>query len=353
MPLTVLSVSYPLAQVSSRTAGGAEQVLAQLDKGLVEAGHRSLVLAPAGSRCSGLLISAQVPAGVLSDDARFIARRNFKKLLDRTLDEYPVDVVHMHGLDFHEYMPGRDIPSVVTLHLPLNWYAPEGLRFLRSDASLICVSNSQARTASAGIRIDRVIPNGIDLRMFAPSRRKSNYAVVMSRICPEKGSHLAIEAAELAGIDLIIAGSIFEYPEHRQYFDSMVRPRLNKSIRFVGPVGGRHKAALLGAARCVLIPSLAPETSSLVAMEAMAAGTPIIAFPAGAIPEIVSHGRTGLLVSNVEEMARAIALVESIPPAQCRKEAERRFSSRRMVREYVDLYESILKGANALDLQAA
>ncbi|HZQ18393.1 MAG TPA: glycosyltransferase family 4 protein [Terriglobales bacterium] len=353
MPLTVLSVSYPLAQVSSRTAGGAEQVLAQLDKGLVEAGHRSLVLAPVGSRCSGLLISAQLPAGVLNHDARRIARRTFKKLIDRTLDEYPVDIVHMHGLDFHEYLPESDIPTAVTLHLPLSWYAPEALRFFQPDVSFICVSKSQASTASAGTRIGRVILNGIDLRLFAPAPRKSNYAVVVSRICPEKGIHLAIDAAERAGLDLIIAGSVFEYPEHRRYFDSMVRSRLNGSIRFIGPVGGRHKAALLGAARCVLIPTLAPETSSLVAMEAMAAGTPVVAFPTGAIPQIVSDGRTGFLVSNVEEMARAITQTESLEAAECRKEAERKFSSQRMVREYVDLYQSILKGANAVDLQAA
>jgi glycosyltransferase involved in cell wall biosynthesis len=88
-------------------------------------------------------------------------------------------------------------------------------------------------------------------------------------------------------------------------------------------------------------------------MEAMAAGTPVIAFRTGAIPEIVSHGRTGFLVSNVEEMASAMTQVESLEPAECRKEAERRFASRRMVREYVDLYESILKEENILDLQAA
>jgi glycosyltransferase involved in cell wall biosynthesis len=342
MPLTVLSVSYPLAQVSARTAGGAEQVLATLDKAIVEAGNRSLVLAPAGSRCTGLLLPAQVSASVLDETAKRNARHTFKKLLDRALDEFSVDVVHMHGLDFHEYLPEYDIPIVVTLHLPLSWYAEQALRIIPSSVSLVYVSKSQACTTLGGARIDRVIPNGIELGHFRPSGRKSNYAVVMSRICPEKGIHLAIDAAQRAGIDLLIAGSVFEYREHREYFESAIRPRLNSTIRFIGPIGGARKRHLLAGARCVLIPSLAPETSSLVAMESMAAGTPVIAFRNGALPEIVRHGRTGFLVDSVEEMAEATASVESIAPETCRHEAERRFSSARMASEYLDLYQSVV-----------
>jgi glycosyltransferase involved in cell wall biosynthesis len=352
MPVTVLSVSYPLAQVSSRTAGGAEQILAILDKALVEAGHRSLVLAPAGSQCSGLLIPARVSTGLLDETAKREARSTFKKMLDRALEEHPVDVVHMHGLDFHDYLPDCSVPVTVTLHLPLSWYERDALRSLPSNVWLVCVSNAQAGTAPPGVRIDRVVPNGIELARFRPWRRKSNYAVVMSRICPEKGIHLAIDAAERAGIELRIAGSVFEYAEHREYFESMIRPRLSNRIRFIGSVGSARKANLLAGARCLLVPSLAPETNSLVAMEAMAAGTPVIAFAVGALPEIISDGCTGFLVDSIEEMAEAIGKVDSISPAICRREAEERFSSRRMFREYLSLYESVVK-RTATKLQAA
>lgn len=353
MPLTVLSVSYPLARVSSNTAGGAEQVLAIIDSALVRAGHRSLVLAPAGSRCSGLLIPARVPTGVLDHSAKREAHQEFKKLVDLALERYPVDLVHMHGIDFNRYLPEREVPIVVTLHLPLSWYAGNALRFVPPNVSLICVSRSQQGTAASGVPVHGVIVNGVDLEAFRLREKRQKYALVMTRICPEKGIHLAIEAAELAGIDLMIAGAVFEYPEHRRYFDSMIRPKLNKHIRFLGPVGGVRKADLLSGASCLLVPSLAPETSCLVAMEAMAAGTPVVAFPVGALGEIVTHGRTGFLVDGVQQMASAISNAHSISADVCRREAEQKFSAARMFAQYFKLYRSILNRDRVCELQAA
>jgi glycosyltransferase involved in cell wall biosynthesis len=352
MPLTVLSVSYSLAHVSRRTAGGAEQVLAALDQALVRAGHRSLVLAPAGSRCDGLLIPAQIPRGILDDDAKHAARKTFKHQIDRILNEFSVDLVHMHGLDFNYYLPSRRLPIVVSLHLPLSWYASDALCRLRPEVTLVAVSESQARTAPRAVSIKAIIPNGVDLSHFRPRKRKSNYALVIARICPEKGLHLAIDAAEHAGVTLIIAGSVFDYSEHRDYFDSMVLPRLNERIRFVGLLSGDRKANLLAGARCLLVPSLAPETSSLVAMEAMASGTPVVAFPSGALTEVVAHRRTGFLVNDAEEMADAISKCDSIAPQVCRDEAEKKFSAAKMFAEYFDLYRTAIRSEAEVQLEA-
>jgi len=352
MPLTVLSVSYSLAHVSRKTAGGAEQVLATLDEALVREGHRSLVLAPSGSRCNGLLIPAQIPRGILDDAAKHAARKIFKHQIDRILNEFLVDVVHMHGLDFYEYLPGRRLPIVVSLHLPVSWYAADALCRLGPGVTLVAVSKSQARTAPAEVRINAVIPNGVDLSHFRLQKRKSKYALVIARICPEKGLHLAIDAAERAGVRLIIAGSVFDYSEHRDYFDSMILPRLNERIRFVGLVGGARKAHLLAGARCLLVPSLAPETSSLVVMEAMASGTPVVAFPSGALSEIVAHRRTGFVVNDAEEMADAIFECDSIAPQVCRKEAELKFSSARMFAAHLDLYRTITGSEAEVQLEA-
>ncbi len=203
MPLTVLNVSYSLAHVSRRTAGGAEQVLITLDEALVRAGHKSLVLAPAGSRCDGLLVPAQIPRGVLDDDAKYEARRTFKHLIDRILNEYSVDVVHMHGLDFYDYLPQPRTSDCdfVTPAAALVLRRRRGER-APANAVLVAVSESQARSAPANVRIDAVIPNGVDLSHFRPQKTKSDYALAIGRICPEKGLHLAIDAAERAGSDL-------------------------------------------------------------------------------------------------------------------------------------------------------
>jgi glycosyltransferase involved in cell wall biosynthesis len=353
MRLTVLSVSYPLAKVSRGTAGGAEQVLSTIDRALVRDGHRSLVLAPEGSRCRGLLIPAQIPSGVLDDGAKREARKVFRLSLDRTLARSSVDVVHMHGLDFSEYLPDGDVPVVVSLHLPLEWYAPHALQPGRENTTLVCVSNFQACTAPAHAQIDCVISNGVDLDEFRPARRAGNYAVAMGRICSEKGFHLSMDAAERAGAKLILAGTVFEYAEHREYFDSMIAPRLNDRVQFIGPVGGERKRDLLAGAKCLLIPSQVNETSSLAAMEAMAAGTPVIAWRTGALPEIVEDGRTGFLVSSVEEMSDAIDRVESIDRQECRREAEERFDSSKMTSEYLALYQRFACGSLTPELQAA
>jgi len=351
MRLTVLNVSYPLAKVSPGTAGGAEQVLATIDRALIRQGHWSTVLAPQGSRCSGLLIPAQIPSGELDEAAKAQARRTFKGLLEHALSAHPVDVVHMHGLDFCEYMPDSDVPVVVSLHLPLKWY--RSLESDRPNTTLVCVSQDQARTAPPDCQIDGVISNGVELDLYRPANRIGNYAVVMGRICPEKGVHLAIDAAERAGVQLVIAGTVFNYPEHRNYYDSMIAPRLGSSTQFVGAVGGSRKRALLAGAKCLLIPSLVQETSSLIAMEAMAAGTPVIAWRSGALPEIVAHEQTGFLVSSMEEMADAIVRVHEIDRQQCRREAERRFDATKMVSQYLALYQRIAAGTPIMELQAA
>ncbi len=134
---------------------------------------------------------------------------------------------------------------------------------------------------------------------------------------------------------------MFPYPAHQDYFETRVRPLLDRARRFLGPVGFARKRRLLAAARCVLVPSLAPETSSLVAMEAAAAGTPVIAFRAGALPEIVEHGRTGFLVDSAREMAEAVRRAGEIDPETCRAVARTRFDRDTMVARYFAVYRRL------------
>jgi glycosyltransferase involved in cell wall biosynthesis len=339
MRLTVLNVSYPLAPVSDCTAGGAEQVLAILDAGLVRGGHRSVVFAPEGSRCRGLLIPTPRAACPLTDAARRRAQSQYREALVKVLARFSIDVVHLHGVDFLEYLPDAGIPIVVTLHLPPDWYPSQAFHLRRPETYIVCVSQWQRRASPPRAPIHSVIENGVPLDRFHPARRKGNYVVCMGRICPEKGFHLAMDAAERAGMRLLLAGAVYPYPAHQAYFEQLIRPRLDCGHRLLGPVGNGRKQSLLAGAKCLLIPSLVPETSSLVAMEAMACGTPVIAYRKGALNELVQHGRTGFLVNNVAEMAEAIAAAAELNSVACRREAEARFSSQQMIEKYLQLYK--------------
>ena len=341
MPLTILSVAFPFAPVGTNAVGGAEQVLAQLDDALVRAGHRSLVVACDGSKVAGTLIPIPTSRGLIDDDARTAAHAQVRDAIRRTLDREPVDLIHLHGLDFTAYLPPPGTPALATLHLPLDWYPPDALAPDRPATWLVGVSASQMAHAPAGAKLFPPIPNGVDRTYFQMRHAKHRYAVALGRICPEKGFHIALDAARRAGLSLILAGQVFPYPEHQRYFEQEIVPRLDGPRRFLGPVGLARKRHLLGAAQCLVAPSLVPETSSLVAMEALACGTPVVAFPSGALTGIVENGRTGFLVADVQEMAAAIEATRTLDPEVCRTVARERFSLERTVERYFALYEEL------------
>lgn len=346
MSLTVLSVAYPFACVGPDAVGGAEQVLSELDAALVAKGHRSIVVASAGSRISGELIATASPGGSITPQQRQSTWGEHRGNVARALASHSVDLVHMHGIDFHEYLPPAGAaPVLVTLHLPPSWYAPGAFDTARRDVYLNCVSRSQQRDCPAGTRLVPQIGNGVPVRALDCRCGKRRFAVSLGRICPEKNVHVALEAGLRARLAVIVAGRVFPYEAHERYFREQVAPRLDRERRFVGPLPFGRKRRLLASARCLLLPTLAPETSSLVAMEALACGTPVVAFPNGALPEIVEHGVTGFLVRNEAEMADAIDACGGIDPERCRAVARERFSVDAMVGKYFDAYQQLATSA--------
>jgi glycosyltransferase involved in cell wall biosynthesis len=339
--LTVLNVAYPLATVGPDAVGGAEQVLTHIDRALVRAGHHSIVIACQGSQAAGMLVTTpcreRLDTGHFDEDAHRMHRAAIADALGR----WPIDVVHLHGIDFSGYLPPPGPPTLVTLHLPPDWYPPEIFFVERPETYLHCVSQTQRAACPPSADLLPVIENGVPVEQLRNQYRKRNYAISIGRICWEKGFHLALVAAARAEMPFLLAGEVFPYPAHREYFATEIKPKLDRERRFIGPVSFRQKRRLLGSARALLVTSLVPETSSLVTMEALACGTPVIAFRNGALTELIDDGRTGFLVDSAEEMAAALRAVDTLDPAACRAAAVARFSVDRMTQKYLDTYEQL------------
>jgi glycosyltransferase involved in cell wall biosynthesis len=279
---------------------------------------------------------------------RSAAQAAVARTVERIIHEARPHVVHMHGVDFHAYLPRAGTPVLATLHLPLSLYPRHALLPARQQTWLHGVSATQMRAAPAGMPRLPIVANGVRLDRLAPTGRpRRRYVIAMGRICPEKAFHLAIDAAAKAGVALLIAGRVFPYPAHLAYFRSEIVPRLRGRFRYIGPVGLRRKRVLLASARCLVVSSVIAETSSLVAMEALACGTPVVALRGGALEDVVDHGITGFVVDSVDAMSDAIRRVDTIDPRACRAAAEARFDGRKTARAYLDTYRELARVAHA------
>lgn len=335
--LTIVSVGSSFVPISRDAPGGSEQITYRLDKALVEAGHRSIVLGCRGSRIAGQL----APVEPIAEERGRIPPQTWQRHRDAlaaVLAANPVDLVHIHSVDFFQLLPPPGVRTLVTLHMPPFWYPPAALRQTGPEVFMHCVSRTQHRAFAPDLGLLDPIENGVPVNELAGAHARRSFALSIGRICPEKGVHLALDAARRAAVPLVVAGDVFPFEAHLRYMREEVAPRLDRARRFIGPLGFQRKRRFLNAARCVLIPVLEPETSCLVAMEALACGTPVIAFPRGALREIVRHEETGFLVDSVEAMAEAVTRVDSIDPEACRRFARARLSLERMSSRYIDRY---------------
>ncbi|MGC2111751.1 MAG: glycosyltransferase [Candidatus Korobacteraceae bacterium] len=347
--LSILFVGYPLLTVSEESAGGAEQVLLTLEREMSAAGHRTTVAASNGSRVAGRLLATGRAVEVL--DAYERREREHCDFVLNYLRRHPgeFDLIHDHSGSFFRRAGECPPPVLATLHLPRSFYRVEWLQSAPDNLCFNCVSQTQARSFDGATTLVHVVENGIDCERFPLAETKDNYLLWLGRICEEKAPHLSIAAAQRAGLPLVIAGQVYPFRYHRDYFDREVQPHLfaGSPIRYISGPSFAQKLELLRHARALLLTSTVEETSSLVAMEAMACGTPVVAMHRGAFPEIVSHGETGFVADTVEEMVSALDRVNQISGSECRFRVQHHFNARTMAYNYERLYRRVMRQAVA------
>lgn len=185
----------------------------------------------------------------------------------------------------------------------------------------------------------RTVYHGIDIEKFTLNQNRGDYLVYFGRIHPDKGTHEAIQVAKMAKMKLVIAGIVQDKP----YYEKYVEPYLNEDVCFIGSVGPEERNKVLGNAYALLHPIHFDEPFGLSIVEAMACGTPVLAFNRGSMLEIIQDGINGFIVSGIEEMAEKIKELKKIPRAVCRQTVEERFTQEKMVKAYIEVYKKILQ----------
>jgi glycosyltransferase involved in cell wall biosynthesis len=322
--------------------GGVELVVHLLTRGLRMRGHEVALFCAPGSDGSyaELCTPLAAPHGDEIGQSVFEATHvgTAFDVVDRARNNgVPFDVFHDHtwiGLAMANRLA---TPVVHTLHGIFDDRCKELYLQHGHKATLVSISEDQRSSAPEGVGIGAVIHNPVDVDAWPFERTKDNFLLWIGRICKDKGPHWAIDVAEATGMPLILAGPVHDEP----FFREFVKPRLGGEIRWVGPVGGPTKEDLFKRARAVLMPITWREPFGIVMAEALAAGTPVIAFRMGAAPEIVEDGNTGFIVDDVREMITRVGELYRIDPDACRRAAWR-FAPGRIAAAYEKVYEQAI-----------
>jgi len=346
-PLRIGMIAPPWFSVPPAAYGGTEAVVAALVDQLVDLGHEvTLVAAGApGTRAarhiavypeppSALLGASAMPEVVLAAEAA------------RALEGLELDLVHDHSLAGPLLARGRDIPTLVTMHGPVTGDNRDYFERLGRSVDLVAISDAQ-RALAPGLNWVGTVHNAIDVASFPFRARKDRELLWIGRFSPDKGAHLAIDAARAAGRRILLAGKLSERGE-RDYFDREVRPRLGRDAEYLGEADAALKRELFARAAALLFPIQWEEPSGMVMVEAMAAGTPVLATRRGSVPEVVADGRTGFVVDAPEELVGAIGRLDEIDPAACRAHVEARFDLPVMAAGYERVYRMLVEGTRGI-----
>jgi glycosyltransferase involved in cell wall biosynthesis len=325
--------------VPPRLYGGTERVVSHLTEELVAMGHDVTLFASSDSVSSARVIPGAPRALRLSASCRDPLIPHFLMMEELCRMAEQFDVVHCHIDYLHLPFARRlDVPMIATLHGRLDLPDLPGLYKEYREARLVSISDAQRAPIPHAPWL-ATVHHGLPERLYRPGAGDGGYLAFLGRISPEKRVDRAIEIAQRAGRTLRIAAKVD--PVDRDYFGAEIEPLLSQPyVEFLGEVGEGEKSEFLGRAAGLLFPIDWPEPFGLVMIEAMACGTPVVAWRAGSVPEIISEGESGYVVESIDQAVEAVARLDALDRRACRAAFDERFTARRMAEDYVRLYRA-------------
>lgn len=342
-PLRVAMVAPPWFELPPRGYGGIEAMCADLTDALVARGHDVTLIAAGrnGTRAHRMLRTYDMPQGRRLGEP--LPEVLHSAAAARFLDDLDVDVIHDHTLAGPLLARGHRAPTVVTTHGPLDGEPGEYYRHLGDSVHLVAISRSQ-RGQAPDLNWAGTVHNALRAGDFPYRRDKEDWVFFLGRCTPDKGMHLAIDAAVAAGREIKLAAKCSEPSEHA-YFEAEIKPRLGPGVEWLGEVAGDRKKQLLARARCLLFPLQWEEPFGMVMIEAMVCGTPVVTLRRGSVPEVVVDGVTGLVRDDADELPEAIEAVGALDPRDCRDHVVDHFQPETMAAGYEAVYRKVITTA--------
>ena len=335
----------PLAEsVPPPGYGGTERVVAYLTEELVRQGHEVTLFASGDSTTTAELIPCS-PRSLRTDDSVIDPIAHGVYQLECVADQaHRFDVIHWHVDYFHFPMSRRlGVPNVTTLHGRLDLPDLQPVYDEFPDMPVVSISNDQ-RSPLQQANFVATVHHGMPPDELTPRDDVGDYLAFLGRISPEKRADRAIEVARRAGMPLRIAAKVDA--ADREYYEREIEPLLAADhVDFTGEIGPEDKNEFLGRARALLFPIDWAEPFGLVMIEAMACGTPVIAYRAGSVPEVITDGVSGFIVDDIDGAVNAVGRLGELDRARVRAAFDERFTDARMARDYVRLYERLVAEA--------
>jgi glycosyltransferase involved in cell wall biosynthesis len=331
----------PLTEaIPPKLYGGTERVVSWLTEELIGLGHEVTLFA-SGDSVTSAHLEAVWPRALRLDGAVRDPNALHMLLLERVYQRAgDFDFLHCH-LDYYPFslFSRQPTPFVTTLHGRLDLAEHQPVFDAFSSIPVVSISNSQRRPLPQANWV-RTVHHGLPETLLTPKPIKPSYFAFLGRIAPEKGIDRAIRIAEHCGVPLKVAAKVDK--TDREYFDEQIKPMMKPgNVEFIGEISDHEKSEFLSGAIVLLVPIDWPEPFGLVMIEAMACGTPVIAFNRGSVPEVIDDGVTGFIVEDETGAIGAVDRLGHLSRAKIRQRFEERFTSRRMAQDYLSVYRSL------------